>query len=102
MDTLFAGFRENGLLGLIMGSVVILLFFVIKWTLETTKEILKQAAEERKIFNETIKELGKSVDGVCNSISNHDEKANQRAQYVREEHKNMIETLQRINGYKNQ
>ena len=85
--------KEFGLLGVVVGSVVILLFFVIKWTLATTRDIMKQATEERKAWNETVNK-------VADRIDRHDEKADERAKYVREEHKQMIEILGRINGYK--
>lgn len=85
-------FKEFGLLGIVIGSVIFLLFLVIKWTLSTTKEIMKQAAEERKAWID-------AVNRVTSSIERHDEKADDRAKYVREEHRQMIECLGRINGY---
>ena len=60
-------FKEFGLLGLVVGSVVILLFFVVKWAFGTAKDIMKQSAEERKAWNETINK-------VNTSIERHDEK----------------------------
>ena len=86
-------FKEFGLLGLVVGSVVILLFFVVKWAFGTAKDIMKQASEERKAWNEAINK-------VTDSIDRHDEKADERSKYVREEHRQMIEVLGRINGYK--
>lgn len=84
-------FAEYGLLGLVVGSVVILLFFVIKWTLSTTKEILIQAAEERKAWNNTL------TDQISQSreFNNQMTEANR---YQREEHKEMIAHLARLNG----
>lgn len=84
--------KEFGLLGLVVGAGVIILAFVIKWVLDTTKEIMKQAAEERRIWNDTVNK-------AVNTIDRHDEKADERAKYVREEHRQMIEILGRINGY---
>lgn len=82
------------------GAVTFLLFLVVKWTLETTKDILKQASEERKIYQENHINNIKAIEKITASIDRHDEKAEERGKYVREEHKQMIETLGRINGYK--
>ena len=51
--------------------------------------------------------LTKAIDAVVDSnkdllnlIAKHDEKAEERGRYVREEHRQMIDVLGRINGYK--
>lgn len=85
--------QQFGLIGLMIGAIVTLLFIIIKWTLATTKEILKQASVERADWKKTI-------DSITESIRKHDEKAEERGRYIREEHRQMIETLGRINGYK--
>lgn len=99
MDNWFLAFKENGLVGLIMFVIIALLFFVIKWTLQTTKEIMVQAAKERESWQIAITQANKATEGVCQSIQRHDEKAEERGRYVREEHRQMIESLGRINGY---
>lgn len=85
-------FKEYGLLGLVVGSVIILLFLVVKWTLSTTKEILAQAAKERESWH-------KAIGDITQAMEKHDEKASERGKYVREEHKEMITILQRMNGH---
>jgi len=47
-----------------------------------------------------MKEIVGSLDKLQTKIEKHDEKAEERGRYVREEHKQMIEVLGRINGYK--
>jgi len=54
-----------------------------------------------------VQRLTQAIDGVVESnkellrsISKHDEKADERGRYVREEHKEMIAIIGRINGYK--
>ncbi len=89
-------FKEFGA----VGAITFLLFLVIKWTLTTTKDILKQAADERKIWQEHNASSIKAIEKITASIDRHDEKAEERGKYVREEHRQMIETLGRINGYK--
>jgi hypothetical protein len=99
-------FKDFGLFGLVIGSIVLLLFFVIKWTLATTKEILKQAAEERKAWQICL-------DACTRTLQEHNERArafNETAsdahRFQREEHREMIvnlneitKALGRINGY---
>ena len=77
----------------IIGIVAIPLFFLIKWIAEEFKEQLKRAHE----FN---MEATNRLNSICTALERHDEKAEERGKYVREEHKQMIETLGRINGYK--
>ncbi len=86
---------KYGLEGLIMFAVITLLFIVIKWTLATTKEILAQAAKEREAWY-------KAISDITARIERHDEKAEERGKYAREEHRQMIEVLGRINGYKHE
>lgn len=45
-------------------------------------------------------EVSASLSKVADKLEKHDERAEVRATYVREEHKQMITTLGRINGYK--
>ena len=96
----FAFFKEYGLLGITVGSVITLLFFVVKWTLSTTKEILTQAAKEREDWHNKVGSINASIQKVCDCIDRHDEKADERGRYVREEHRQMIEVLNRMNGHK--
>ena len=102
----FSRFGEYGLLGLVVGSVVILLFFVVKWTLATTKDILAQAAKEREDWHKKIGDVNVSIQKVCDCIDKHDEKAEERGRFVRSEHERMIKNLDeqgkilvRMNGY---
>lgn len=48
-----------------------------------------------------MERLATTVDKVVDSVEKHDTKADERGKYVREEHKQMIEVLGRINGYTN-
>ena len=120
--------REFGLQGLIMGAVVTLLFFVVKWTLATTRDILKQAAQERvafqdvirglqqatiehneraRLFNESVNEahrcqreehtqLANSLTSLCQACQGFGE-VHRR---INEEHREIVASLARINGYK--
>ena len=87
--------KDFGLNGLIMFAVVGLLFFVIKWTLATTKEIMAQAAEERKSWINALAEH------TSQARSFHDE-VKDAHNFQRQEHQEMIKCLGRINGYKDE
>ena len=102
----FSKFGEYGLLGLLIGAIILLLFFVVKWTLATTKDILVQAAKEREDWHKKIGDVNVSIQKVCDCIDKHDEKAEERSRFVRSEHERMINNLDeqakvlaRINGY---
>jgi uncharacterized membrane-anchored protein YhcB (DUF1043 family) len=85
--------EQYGLLGVVTGAMITLLFLIVKWTLNTTKEILTQSKIDKEAWRETI-------DRIRTSIDEHDKRAEERGRYVREEHRQMIDTLARINGYK--
>ena len=88
--------RDFGLVGLMTGALSGLLFLIVKWTLNTTKEILAQAAREREIFQNLQLSWSKAV-------SEHSERANAfhsdvkvAHEYQRQEHEKMIALLDRI------
>jgi hypothetical protein len=97
---------------------------VVKWTLATTKDIMKQAAEERKSFQEQSaaerKSWQESIMSVSSAINANiaqakafHEQVNEAHKYQREEHQRLAENqnstcaslkqveqaLGRINGY---
>jgi len=100
-------FKDFGLFGITVGAIIILLFFVIKWTLSTTKDILRQAAEERKVWQECVNSCTKTLMEHNERARLFDEMVSDAHRFQREEHKEMInnlgeitKTLGRINGYK--
>jgi len=84
--------KEFGLPGLIMFAVITLLFFVIKWTLSTTKEIMSQAAKERESWIRALAEHTEQAKSFHAEVK-------EAHSYQREEHKEMIRCLGRINGW---
>lgn len=109
----FTFWKEFGITGLIMGSVVALLFLVIKWTLATTKDILAQNAKQVDAFNDLQKSWITALnDHTIQARSFHDE-VKQAHIFQREEHQKLAENqntvcsslhqveqaLGRINGY---
>jgi len=97
---LLSPWGQFGLLGLMCGTIVFLLYKVMMWTLAAHKDLLKQIQEVLKMYQKLSEDSSRSIDRFNESIQRHDEKAEERGRYVREEHRQMIETLGRINGYK--
>jgi uncharacterized coiled-coil DUF342 family protein len=98
---------EFGLMGLMCSAVVGLLFFVVKWTLATTKDILSQAAEERKNWQAAIGNVNTALDEHTAQARAFHESVVEAHRMQRAEHEKMIQTLNeisitlgRINGYK--
>lgn len=96
----WAKFSEFGLSGLMIGAIILLLWFIVKWVLEHTKELLAQQAKERECWNLVIDKHNTAIQDIVAAIKKHDEKADERGRYVRDEHKEMMAILGRINGYK--
>jgi hypothetical protein len=86
-------FGKYDLIGLIFGAVFILLFFIIGWVLKNQKDIIKEHNRERtKWF--------KVLDKLNDSITKHDKSSTLAHRAARKEHKEMIVSLSRINGFK--
>lgn len=85
----YALFKDIG----IVAVVAIPFFFLIKWIAEEFKKQLERAHEQNKYWSEII-------NGFQRCVTEHTEKAEQFHMQVNEQHKQMIEALGRINGYK--
>lgn len=93
-------FSEFGLVGLVIGTLFFILWRMLIWVMAFVKEQQKQQSEERGIWHATIARHNELISKISTSLDEHDKRADERGRYVREEHKQMIETLGRINGYK--
>lgn len=100
-------FKEFGLLGLVVGSIILLLFFVIKWTLKTTKDILEQAAKERESWVKALVDQTKQARTFHESVKEahayqriEHEKLSQNQDIVCRGLTKIEKALGRINGYK--
>ena len=60
----------------------------------------KQQAEERTTWMCRLEKLSDIANKISDSIGNHDKLANERGNYVRQEHQEMISVLRRINDHK--
>lgn len=107
METhLLTPWQQFGLIGLLAGTMSLILFFIVKWTLATTKEILIQAAKERDCWQKCIDETNKGIQEHTYQAKQFHEQVSEVHKFQREEHKEMITqlreitvTLGRINGY---
>lgn len=68
-------------------------FFLLKWLVAEVSKILERDAQERAKWLEVIQ-------GFQSSITAHNEQAQHYHTKTAEEHRQMIECLGRINGYK--
>jgi len=90
----------------IAGAVIAILFYILWrmliWVMKWVDKQAEQHASERKTWQEIQTKTNSTLDRICSGIERHDEKADERGKFVREEHKQMIEVLGRINGYKHE
>lgn len=84
--------REFGLLGIVIIGVIAAFFFILKWVLEQFKIELVANRQERKEYLDTLA-------GIRQDIAEHNLRAKEFQCNVQAEHKEMITTLGRINGY---
>ena len=92
-------FSEFGLIGIIIGTLFFILWRMLVWVMGFVKDINKQQTEERAGWLCRLEKITDVTNQIANNISEHDKRADERGRYVREEHKQMIESLGRINGY---
>jgi hypothetical protein len=93
-------FGEWGILGLIIGAFFFMAWRRDIWIMKFVNDIIQQHTSERAEWIKQSIQLNEAQGKIVSSIEKHDDKADERGRYVREEHKEMIEILGRINGYK--
>jgi len=93
-------FETYGLAGLVIGVLFFIVWRMLIWVMAFVKEMMRQQTEERTGWLCRLEKLGDNTEKIARSIDEHDKRADERGRYVREEHKQMIETLGRINGFK--
>lgn len=108
-----AWWREFGLNGLIMGSVIGLLTYVIHVTLSTTKDILKRADDSQKSWQEVFHQISLAIESHSSNSRAFHEQVETAHKYQREDHERLQKleeknlecmdevrkALGRINGY---
>ncbi len=92
--------REFGL-GIGMSvAILVMFFFLLKWVLKQQETILKDAKEERAIWQTITKGFQDAIHDHTASAKAFHEEVKEAHRFQREEHKEMITVLGRINGYK--
>ena len=89
MDTLF---KDYGLLGIVVGVIATMLFFILKWVLAQFKTELECNRAERKDYLISLNKINEQ-------IAEHNTRSKEFQVCTAAEHKGMIEVLGRINGY---
>jgi hypothetical protein len=93
------------------GVVTAVLFYIVwrmlSWVMTFIREMRLEHNAERKIWHELDTAKAMAIANLIDSIKRHDEKAEERGRFVREEHKEfsrqnaeICSALGRINGYK--
>ena len=98
--TMWGKFSEYGLIGLIVGILFYILWRMLVWVMAFVKDITEQHTKERETWHGSLSKQNDILLKISNSIEDHDKRADERGKYVREEHKEMIASLARINGFK--
>ena len=96
----WAKLMEYGLAGVVIALLFWLIVKILIWVMAWVDKQSLQHLEERKSWKETQDRQNEILDKGVSSLARHDEKADERGKYVRDEHREMIEILSRINGYK--
>ena len=99
--------KEYGLLGLMCGAVITLLFIVVKWTLATTRDIMKQASIEREYWQKIVDRMNDTWNNHTAQAKQFHDSVQEAHRFQREEHGTIMKglgeitvALGRINGYK--
>ena len=91
---------DYGVIGIVVGILFFILWRMLVWVMAFVRETIQQHNDERITWLEVLREHRQKLERLSNNMDEHDKRADERGKYIREEHKQMIETLGRINGYK--
>ena len=86
---------EYGLIGVVVVSVITMFFFILKWVLAQFNEELNGNRDERKRYLETLAKISAQIE-------EHSARSREFHTANAAEHKEMIASLGRINGYKHE
>ena len=93
-------FEAYGFCGLVTGALFFMIWRWSLWIMGWIRDRDKQQAEERTTWVGRLERISDLTNKISSSIDEHDRRADERGKYVREEHKQMIDILARINGFK--
>jgi hypothetical protein len=93
-------FESYGFPSLIIGTLFLIVWRLLIWVMKWVEKREDAYSKERDAWLCRLEKQNDNMNKIVESIDRHDDKAEERGRYVREEHKQMIEVLARINGYK--
>lgn len=82
-------FKDFGLLGIMMGSIILIIFFMIKSMLKSMDDMTKRGCEERKEWQKMFMEM-------IGALKEHNVQTKEFHDHVRVEHEKMIEALNHL------
>lgn len=92
--------EQYGIMGVVISVLFYILWRMLVWVMKWVDKQAEQHNAEREAWMKRIEALDQSI-SLHNQGSIEARKATEEAhKYQREEHKQMIEALGRINGYK--
>lgn len=101
--------EQYGIAGVVIGVLFFLLWRMLTWVMVFIKDTVRQHNDERINWLYALNKQGEAIGKIIESINHHDERANERGKFVRDEHKKMIDNLEeqykvllRINGHKDE
>jgi hypothetical protein len=93
-------FSDYGFNGIVIGTLFFMLWRMLVWVMKWVDKIEDKHSGERECWVRRLEALDKSIE-THNQSSIESRKASEEAhRFQREEHKEMITILGRINGYK--
>jgi hypothetical protein len=94
--------QELGLGAALAIGMFIAFFFLLKWVLETSKDMLGQMAKERETWTICLKNLNDQYINMSVNNKAFYDQVDTAHKFQREEHREMTQILGRINGFKHQ
>ena len=91
---------EYGLAGAVIACLFIVLWRMLIWVMKWVDEINKQHTIEREMWMKRLETLDQSIQNHSLTSIESRKAMEEAHKYQREEHKEMIDILGRINGYK--
>lgn len=92
-------FIENAVQYGMAGIIFIGFIFVLKWVFDINSKLLSDMADERRMQMEVRQQFAENIKEISQISKDFHNEVRDAHKFQREEHKQMIETLGRINGY---
>jgi hypothetical protein len=96
MEHFLNPWAQFGIIGLVLGAIIFILWRMIVWVMAFVKDITAQHAQERKDWKVTSDKQNDVIEKIRSSLDRHDERADERGSFVKKEHEDMIKALETI------